>query len=125
MRMLDKRQVLLLHQQLVEETGGERGIRDEGLLESALYAPFQEYGDTAAYPSLQQKAGRLSCGLDTHPLLVDDTKGTGAHVMLVFHALNGVELTYTQRELADVILQVPAGETGYDDLLEWLICHQV
>lgn len=125
MRMLDKRQVLLLHQQLVEETGGERGIRDEGLLESALYAPFQEYGDTAAYPSLQQKAARLCYGLVKNHPFVDGNKRIGAHVMLVFLALNGVELTYTQRELADVILQVAAGETGYDELLEWLICHQV
>ena len=125
MRMLDKRQVLLLHQQLVEETGGERGIRDEGLLESALYAPFQEYGDTAAYPSLQQKAARLCYGLVKNHPFVDGNKRIGAHVMLVFLALNGVELTYTQPELADVILQVAAGETGYDELLEWLSSHQV
>ena len=124
MRMLDKRQVLLLHQQLVEETGGEQGVRDEGLLESALYAPFQEYGDAVAYPSLQQKAARLCYGLVKNHPFVDGNKRIGTHVMLVFLALNGVELTYTQRELVDAILQVAAAETGYDELLEWLICHQ-
>ena len=106
MRMLDKRQVLLLHQQLVEETGGEQGVRDEGLLESALYAPFQEYGDAVAYPSLQQKAARLCYGLVKNHPFVDGNKRIGTHVMLVFLALNGVELTYTQRELVDAILQV-------------------
>lgn len=62
--------------------------------------------------------------MKNHPF-VDGNKRIGAHVMLVFLALNGVELTYTQRELADVILQVAAGETGYDELLEWLSSHQV
>ena len=40
MKILTKRQVLLLHEQLIQETGGSRGLRDEGLLESALSAPF-------------------------------------------------------------------------------------
>ena len=45
-------------------------------------------------------------------------------VMLVFLALNGIELEYTQRELADIILQVAADEKDYPDLLDWLLCHQ-
>ena len=52
MKVLSKRQVLLLHQHLVEETGGSVGLRDEGLLDSALNTPFQSFGDISAYPSL-------------------------------------------------------------------------
>ena len=51
MKILSKRQILLLHQQLVDETGGSPGLRDEGLLDSALNAPFQVFGDTSAFPS--------------------------------------------------------------------------
>ena len=125
MKILSKRQVLLLHQHLVKETGGSSGLRDEGLLESALNAPFQSFGDASAYPSLQQKAARLCYGLVQNHPFVDGNKRIGAHAMLVFLALNGVELSYTQRELADIILQVASGEKSYDELLAWILTHQL
>ena len=124
MKRLSKRQVLLLHEQLLSQSGGLQGVRDEGLLESALDAPFQAFGDTDAYPSLQQKAARLGYGLiKNHPFL-DGNKRIGTHVMLVFLALNGVELSYSQKELSDIILAVAAGEKKYEDLLGWLLKHQ-
>ncbi len=63
MKRLSKRQVLLLHDQLLAQTGGTSGLRDEGLLESALSAPFQGFAGADAYPSLPQKAARLCYGL--------------------------------------------------------------
>ncbi len=125
MRVLNKQQVLMLHRQLVEETGGSPELRDEGLLESALNAPFQSFGDASAYPSLQQKAARLGYGLVKNHPFVDGNKRVGAHVMLVFLAINGVELQYTQQELVDIILQVASGESRYEDLLAWLLSHQL
>lgn len=125
MKILNKRQILMLHQHLVEETGGSPGLRDEGLLDSALNAPFQVFGDTSAYPSLQQKAARLCYGLVKNHPFIDGNKRIGAHAMLVFLAVNGLELSYTQQELSDIILQVAAGEKGYDDLLVWLLAHQL
>ena len=124
MKILSKRQILMLHQQLVEQTGGSDGIRDEGLLDSALSAPFQSFDNTDVYPSLQQKAARLCFGLVKNHPFVDGNKRIGAHAMLVFLAVNGVELTYTQTELSDIILQVAASEKEYPDLLDWLIRHQ-
>lgn len=124
MKTLSKRQILMLHQQLVEQTGGSDGIRDEGLLDSALSAPFQSFDNTDVYPSLQQKAARLCFGLVKNHPFVDGNKRIGAHAMLVFLAVNGVELTYTQTELSDIILQVAASEKEYPDLLDWLIRHQ-
>lgn len=125
MKTLSKRQVLLLHEQLVAETGGSAGVRDEGLLESALSAPFQGFGGVDAYPSIQQKAARLGYGLVKNHPFVDGNKRIGAHAMLVFLALNGIKLEYTQRELADIILQVAAGKADYDTLFHWLIFHEV
>ena len=124
MKTLSQKQILALHSALIKEFGGSDGVRDEGLLESALAAPFQTFGGEPVYPSLQAKAAQLGFGLVCNHPFVDGNKRIGTHVMLVFLALNGVELTYTQRELVDAILQVAAGETGYDELLEWLICHQ-
>lgn len=124
MKTLSKRQILMLHQQLVEQTGGSDGIRDDGLLDSALSAPFQSFDNTDVYPSLQQKAARLCFGLVKNHPFVDGNKRIGAHAMLVFLAVNGVELTYTQTQLSDIILQVAADEKAYPDLLDWLLCHQ-
>ncbi len=60
---LTKEQVLMLHSQLIDVTGGSDGIRDVGLLESALESPFQSYGGEEIYPSIQAKAARLCYGL--------------------------------------------------------------
>ena len=60
---LTKEQILLLHTQLIETTGGSDGFRDMGLLESALESPFQSYGGEELYPSIQAKAARLCYGL--------------------------------------------------------------
>ena len=125
MKILDKRQVQLLHQQLIEASSGSPGLRDEGLLESALSAPFQSFGGTSAYPSLQQKAAHLGYGLVKNHPFVDGNKRTGAHVMLVFLAVNGVEPRYTQQELVDIILQMASGEGRYEDLLAWLLAHSL
>ena len=79
MIILSKEQVILLHAQLIAETGGAEGVRDEGLLESALYAPFQSFGDRDVYPSIQQKAARLD---------ITSVRGDiGAHTMLLYHPL--------------------------------------
>ena len=121
---LSKSQVLLIHDQLITETGGSSGLRDEGMLDSALNAPFQTFGGEDAYPSLQQKAARLCfCLVKNHPF-VEGNKRIGAHTMLVFLALNGVELQYSQTELSDVILQLAAGEIEAEDLLHWILSHQ-
>ncbi len=122
---LSKTQILLLHEQLIAETGGSSGLRDEGMLDSALNAPFQTFGGEDVYPSLQQKADRLCFGLvKNHPFL-DGNKRIGAHVMLVFLALNGIELQHTQTELSDVILQLAAGTIQSSDLLNWILAHQI
>ena len=121
---LSKAQVLLLHDQLVVETGGLSGLRDGGMLDSALSAPYQTFGGEDIYPSLLQKAARLCFGLvKNHPFL-DGNKRIGVHIALVFLALNGVELQYSQVELSDVILRLAAGEMEAGDLLHWILEHQ-
>ena len=122
---LSKSQILLIHDQLITETGGSSGLLDEGLLDSALNAPFQTFGEEDVYPSLQQKAARLCFGLVKNHPFVDGNKRIGAHAMLVFLALNGVELQHSQTELSDVILRLAAGEIEAHELLHWILSHQI
>lgn len=121
---LTKGQVLMLHSQLIQTTGGSEGIRDEGLLESALESPFQSFNGEELYPSVQAKAARLCYGLVKNHAMIDGNKRIGAHAMLVFLVLNGFELSYTQAELSDLILEVADNKKIYDDILMWILEHQ-
>ncbi len=125
MIVLSKSQIRLLHTQLIEQTGGTDGVRDDGLLDSALCAPFQSFDGIDVFPSIQQKAARLGFGLIKNHPFVDGNKRIGAHVMLIFLALNHIELEYTQEELTEIILKVAGGESSYEGLLQWIIQHQL
>mgnify|MGYP003262845285 FL=1 len=122
---LTKEQILLLHSNIIKMTGGSAGIRDIALLESALESPFQSYAGEELYPSIQAKAARLCYGLVKNHAMVDGNKRIGVHTMLVFLSANGYELQYTQKELSDLILDVAADKKQYEDILQWLLEHQM
>ena len=124
MKKLIKKQVLMLHTQLIQQTGGSDGVRDYNLLDSALENPFQSFGGEELYPTIQAKAARLGYGLIKNHCMIDGNKRIGTHAMLVFLALNGIELKYTQKELYETILDIAAGKIGYEDLLQWVLNHQ-
>jgi death-on-curing protein len=124
MKKLTKEQVLMIHSELIRETGGSDGLRDDGLLDSALNAPFQGFGDVDIFPSLQQKGARLGYGLICNHAFVDGNKRIGAHIMLLFLSLNGIELTYTQEELSDMVMDVASSKLRFEDVVEWIIKHQ-
>lgn len=125
MKTLTKQQVLELHEMLIAQSGGSPEIRDDGLLESALNAPFQSFGDTELYPSLLEKATRLGYGLIKNHPFVDGNKRIGTHAMLVFLSINNAEISYFDNELIRLILGIASGE--YDDkhLLNWLQQHLI
>lgn len=116
MIILSKEQVLKLHASLIKATGGSDGIRDERMLDLALNNPFQSFGGKELYPSIQAKAARLCFGLVRNHAMLDGNKRLGTHVMLVFLALNGYELYYSQKELSDVILALASSDIGEKEI---------
>ena len=124
MKKLSKEQILMLHTQLIQQTGGSDGVRDYNLLDSALETPFQSFGGDELYPTIQARAARLGYGLIKNHCMIDGNKRIGTHAMLVFLALNGIELKYTQKELYETILDVAAGNMEYEGLLQWVLDHQ-
>jgi death-on-curing protein len=124
MIVLSKEQIIMLHSQLIQETGGTDGIRDEGMLDSALAAPFQSYAGVEIYPSIQQKAARLAYGLVMNHAFIDGNKRIGAHAMLVFLALNKIAVAYTQDELSDTFLALATGTLSQEERLYWIVNHQ-
>jgi len=122
-KLLTKKQIILLHRQLIKETGGSDGIRDEGLLESAILSPLQTFDDSELFPSVEEKAARLGFGLIRNHAFSDGNKRIGAHAMLILLEINGVGINYTQKELSSIIMEIASGEKGYPDLLLWVRSH--
>ena len=125
MKKLTKEQIILLHKELINGHGGSHGLRDESMLDSAIAAPFQTFGGQYILPTVQKRAVRLGYGLIMNHPFIDGNKRVGAHVMLTVLAMNGIELEYTQKELYDVILKVAASEASYEELLGWVLNHEV
>lgn len=120
---LTTKQVISIHSSLIEATGGTDGVRDMGMLESALAVPFQTFDGKDLYPALIQKAARLGHSLVSNHPFVDGNKRIGIHTMLVFLAVNGIEIECTQKELIDVGLSLADGTMDAEKLLIWLSSH--
>ena len=121
MIILTKDQVLLMHRWIYDYYGGSRGIKDDGLLDSALKAPFQTYDGQELYPTVVRKIVRLGYGLITNHPFVDGNKRIGALALLTLLELNGYSIEATDQELTDIIMGVAAGQRSEDDLNEWVI----
>ena len=118
-----REKVLLLHKLLAEATGGAVGVRDEGLLDSALEGAFAGFGDREFYPTKEEKGARLGYSLISNHAFVDGNKRIGVCVMLSFLEMNGIKLRCTDEELVHIGLSVADGSMGYEDLLQWVIQH--
>ena len=124
MIVLTKKQILAMHGKLASLSGGAAGVREEALLDSALEQPFQAFGGEDLYPTVLAKAARLAFGLAKNHALLDGNKRIACHSMLVFLALNGVELDYSQQELSDTFFALASGTLDEAGLLEWIGKHQ-
>ena len=123
MKILSKKQIIVLQDQLIERYGGIHGIRDEGLLDAALNTPFQTFGGCDLYPDIIENASHLGFGLIKCHAFLDGNKRIGTHVMLVFLRLNGISIKYTDKELIQLILDIASGVSDCDILTEWLRKH--
>lgn len=117
--------VLLLHRIMLEETGGSDGVRDIGLLDSALEAAYATFDDKELFPSKEEKAARLGVGLISNHAFVDGNKRIGMYVLLSFLELNGIYIEATNEEVIDVGLSIARGEMNYEQLLEWIKKHKI
>ena len=119
-----KEKVLLLHQIMAEATGGSVGVRDEGLLDSALEGAFAGFGDREFYTTKEEKGARLGYTLISNHAFVDGNKRIGLYIMLSFLEMNGIRLQCTDDELVDIGLSVASGRMKYEELLQWVLDHK-
>ena len=119
-----KEKVLLLHQRMAEATGGSVGVRDEGLLDSALESAFAGYGDKEFYATKEEKGARLGFALISNHAFVDGNKRIGMYIMMAFLEMNGIRIECTDEELVEAGLSVADGSMGYEELLTWVKEHR-
>lgn len=123
MILLTVDEIIYLHSKLVAKTGGSDGLRDRGLLESAVFSALGGFGDEEAYPTIEEKAARLMYAIVNNHAFIDGNKRIGVVVMLTTLKLNELELKYTQAELVELGLKTASGNAGYDCILNFIKTH--
>jgi death-on-curing protein len=125
MRFVTLDEAIELHRLLLEQSGGCDGIRDLGMLESALAQPQVSFGDNELYPTLEEKATALCFSLVKNHPFIDGNKRIGHAVMEAFLVLNGYELNADVDASEDIILRLASGNLSRDELLTWIREHVV
>lgn len=125
MILLTAPEITALHDKLIDRTGGSPGLREQSLLESAVYSAMSGFADNEAYPSVEEKAARLMFSLTNNHAFVDGNKRIGVFTMLMTLQLNNVKIKYTQAELISLGLSVADGKTAYDKILSWIKEHEI
>lgn len=106
-----------------EKLNASTGIRDSGLIESAINAPFQTFGGQDLYPTIFDKATQLFYGLMKNHGFIDGNKRVALHVTEIFLRVNNFILNCSQDELVEVSLKIAASRIPVDDLKFWLLRH--
>ncbi len=124
-RWFSKQTLLLLHGESLAEHGGGIGIRDEGLLDSALARPLNvvAYADTDAPPDISALAASYGVGIAKNHPFVDGNKRAAFLAVGLFLYLNDYRLTASQAESTLTMLAVAAGDLTEDEFAAWLRTH--
>ncbi|MCU0392588.1 MAG: type II toxin-antitoxin system death-on-curing family toxin [Thermoflexibacter sp.] len=118
--MIDLQEVFEIHQVLVQEFGGSQGVRDEGLLKSAIERPFSGFGETEFYPTPEEKAGAiLESIVKNHPF-IDGNKRTGYVLMRLTLMQFGKDITATQDEKYSFVIEVASGQIEFQEIVTWI-----
>ena len=120
---LSAEQILFIHARLVEETGGESGIRDLGLLRSATFRAQATFDQQDLYPNIFSKAAALLESLVNNHPFVDGNKRTGITATILFLQFNGYQFNASQESLVTFVLSVAQGMETLESIAIWLKTH--
>lgn len=125
MRKLSVSDIILLHQKVIDKTGGSPGIRDIGLIDSAVSRAYATFGGNDLYETVEAKIAATAYGLVNNHGFLDGNKRIGIVAMLLLLRLNGYNLLYCQQDLIDLGLGLAAGNLNENDIRQWIKEHQL
>ncbi len=115
--------VLEIHRRVIEEFGGDAGIRDRGLLESAVAMPRATFGGRELHPGPAEKAAAYHYHLCFNHPFVDGNKRVAVAAAELFLLVNGWELTAADEELEELTMGVAGGRTSKEQVVEFFLKH--
>lgn len=116
-------QVLDIHQRQIQRFGGTNGVRDEGLLDSALAQPQATFGGELLHPTIGEQAAAYLYHLAMNHPFIDGNKRTAFAVMDTFITLNGYTLNLSQEQAYNLVIQVVQREMSKEELSAFLELH--
>ena len=116
-----KEQVIRLHEKLLASTGGLHGIRDEGMLESALESPFHTFEGEDFYPTVVAKIVQTAYSLVRNHAFVDGNKRIGVYVLLILLELNHIAADFTDDDVIRIGMELASGTMSREQLLELVL----
>ena len=117
------RSVLYLYQQVLQRSGGTLGVRDHGLLESAVYRPQASFGGRDLYPDLFSKAAALGHSLILNHPFVDGNKRVGFEAMSLMLRLNGYDVHVSLETAFEFVVEIAKGKFTEQGIADWLKQH--
>lgn len=107
--------IIKLHEMLIEKSGGSKGIRDLGLLESSINSPFQTFGGSELYPDDLDKIINISYSLVKNHSFIDGNKRIGVLVLTVLLKENSYEVDWSDKDIIKLGLELASGEMTKED----------
>jgi death-on-curing protein len=120
MNYLYPKQVIYLHKQIIGATGGSHGVRDKGLMESAVYRPQSSFGGQDFYPDLFLKTAVLGYSLINNHPFVDGNKRVGFESMRLMLRMNGYDIHASQSNKYSFVMDIAEGNMGEQEIADWI-----
>lgn len=117
---IEKAEILSIHDELIRQDGGSFGIRDEGLLDSAIYQPQATFGGELLHPTIAEQAAAYLFHITNNHAFIDGNKRTAFAAMVTFLNLNEYELNMTQEQAYELTIKVAENKISKEELIEFL-----
>ena len=123
MNYLYPKQVIYLYEQIIRVSGGSLGLRDEGMLESAVYRPQASFGGQDLYPDLFTKAAAMGHSIIGNHPFVDGNKRVGFEALRLMLRLNGYDVRTSEEIKYEFVVKIAEGRLTEQAIADWLKQH--
>lgn len=118
--MISISEIILIQDILIDKFGGTRGIRDRGLLESAINRPYQTFDNKELYQNPVQKAASLIESIVKNHPFIDGNKRIGYVLMRLMLLDYGLDIIASQDEKYDFVIGIASGKLDFNQICDWI-----